>query len=310
MNEKERAMQIFDTLKKTEYSTSVALGFFDGVHLGHQDVIKTAVQSAGENCKSAVLTFKESPSATLGKEKKPMLNTNGEKLKLFESLGVDAVYCIDFEEIRHLSAEDFVKKVLCDTLNAEFVSVGFNYHFGKGGTATADDLTLMCEELSIRSQKRMPVKYNNEAISSTRIRECIANGEIENANTMLGYDFAINVTVKSGNHIGSKISSPTINQPLSNALVIPRFGVYASVVTIGEQSYMGATNIGVHPTVGKTNPVCETHLLDFSGGDLYGEKVATKLLHFIRPEQKFESLDELKKQIEKDKAEILKYLKK
>lgn len=303
-------MQIFDTLKKTEYKTSVALGFFDGVHLGHQGVIKTAVQNASENCKSVVLTFKESPSASLNKGFKPMLNTNEEKFALFESLGVDAVFCIDFEEISNLSAEDFVKVVLCDTLNAEFASVGFNYHFGKGGSATADDLGAMCNDLSIRSQTCLPVTYKGDAVSSTRIRECIINGEIEDANAMLGYNFAVSGEITSGNQIGTKISSPTINQPLSPLLITPKFGVYATRVTIEGHTYIGATNIGVHPTVGKCSPVCETHLLDFSGGDLYSLNATTELVHFIRCEQKFSNLAELMDQIEKDKTQILNLLQK
>ena len=303
-------MQIFDTLKKTEYKTSVALGFFDGVHLGHQDVIKTAINHSDELVKSAVLTFSESPSATLGKAKKPMLNTNEEKFTLFERLGVDLVYCIDFEEIRHLSAEDFIKIVLCDTLNAKFASVGFNYHFGQGGTATAEDLIAMCKKHSIESAMCVPVNYKGEAVSSTRIRECIMNGKIEDANAMLGYDFAISGAITSGNQIGTKISSPTINQPLNPALIKPKFGVYASKVTVAGRTYIGATNIGVHPTVGECTPVCETHLLDFSGGDLYSLDATTRLVHFIRPEQKFSSLLELQSQIEKDKTKILNLLQK
>ena len=300
-------MQIFNTLEKTEYRTSLALGFFDGVHLGHRDVINTAVKNANADCKSAVLTFKESPSATLKKANKSMLNTNEEKFSLFEALGVDVVFCIDFTEIWHLTAEEFIKNVLCDTLHAEFASVGFNYHFGKGGTATSDDLTKMCESLKIKSQMCLPVTYKGDAISSTRIRECIKNGEIEDANAMLGYEFAVSGEIKSGNQIGTKISSPTINQPLNPELITPKFGVYASEVIIGNHSYVGATNIGVHPTVGECTPVCETHLLDFSGGDLYSKNAVTKLLHFIRPEQKFSSLSELQSQIEKDKQRILSY---
>lgn len=303
-------MQIFDTLKKTEYKTSLALGFFDGVHLGHQDVINTAVKNAHRHCKSAVLTFKESPSATLNKTCKPMLSTNEEKFRLFEKLGIDLVFCIDFNEIRNLSAQEFVKNVLCDTLNAEFASVGFNYHFGKGGTATADDLVAMCKKLCIKSQMCVPVTYKGEAVSSTRIRECIQNGEIEDATAMLGYNFAISGAITSGNQIGTKISSPTINQQLNAKLITPKFGVYASKVTVAGQTYIGATNIGVHPTVGKCTPVCETHLLDFAGGDLYSLDATTHLVHFIRPERKFSNLSELQDQIEKDKAEILNYLQK
>ncbi len=302
-------MQIFDTIRKTEYCTSVALGFFDGVHKGHCDIIKNAVSVSSDICKATVLTFKNSPSSFLSSAKKPLLTTNEEKFELFEKLGVECVFCIDFEEICFMSAQDFVKEVLCNTINAKYVTAGFNYHFGKGGTATADDLIAMCESLFISGYKRESVKYKDKAISSTRIRECIMNGNVEDANAMLGYDFSITSEITSGNHIGTTISTPTINQPLKNDIVKPKFGVYASKVVIDDKTYLGATNIGTHPTVGDCSPVCETHLLDYSSGDLYGKKVTTKLLHFVRPEKKFENLDELKLQIEKDKADILTLLK-
>lgn len=298
-------MQIFDTLKQTKYYTSVALGFFDGVHLGHQDVIQTAVNASSDVCKATVLTFKDSPSFVLSGNKKTLLTTNEEKFELFEKLGVEYVFCIDFKEVCTMTAEDFVSEVLYDTLNAKFVIAGFNYHFGRGGNATADDLISMCRRLRMDSCKRMPVEYKGEAISSTRIRECILNGKIEDANAMLSYNFSITSKVTSGNHIGTTLSTPTINQPLQSGIVVPKFGVYASKVTIGDKVYLGATNIGTHPTVGKCTPLCETHLLNFDSGDLYGQKVKTELLHFIRPEKKFESLNELKKQIQKDKNDIL-----
>lgn len=302
-------MQIFDTIKKTEYSTAVALGFFDGVHKGHQDVIKSAVDASSDDCKATVLTFKNSPSSMLSGNVKPLLTTNDEKFEIFEKLGVEYVFCIDFDEIRNMSAQDFVKKILNDILNAKFVIAGFNYHFGKGGTATADDLVTMCQELGIKSQKQMPVEYKSEAISSTRIRQCVASGEIEDANAMLSYNFSVTSNIKSGNHIGTTLSTPTINQPLNCNIVTPKFGVYASKVTVGDKVYLGATNIGTHPTVGECSPLCETHLLDFNSGDLYGKTAKTELLHFIRPEEKFQSIDELKAQIEKDKSDILAYLK-
>lgn len=298
-------MQIFDTLKQTKYYTSVALGFFDGVHLGHQDVINTAVNASSDLCKATVLTFKDSPTFVLSGNKKTLLTTNEEKFELFEKLGVEYVFCIDFKEVCSMTAEDFVREVLYNTLNAKFVIAGFNYHFGRGGNATADDLISMCRRLRMDSCKRMPVEYKGEAISSTRIRECILNGKIEDANAMLSYNFSITSKVTSGNHIGTTLSTPTINQPLQSGIVVPKFGVYASKVTIGDKVYLGATNIGTHPTVGKCTPLCETHLLNFESGDLYGKTVQTELLHFIRPEKKFESLNELKKQIQKDKNDIL-----
>ncbi len=302
-------MQIFNTIEKTEYSTAVALGFFDGVHKGHQEVINLCKRVKSDNEKLAVFTFKDSPLACINGKKKPMLTTNEQKFKLFESMGVDIVYCVDFDAVKNMSAEDFVKSVLKDNLNAKSVVTGFNYHFGKGGRADTSVLKTLCDNHAIKTYRCEPVMYLDKPISSTRIRESIANGKIEEANSMLGYSYSITSAVSHGNHIGTKLLSPTINQALSSDLIIPLFGVYATTVTIDNKTFIGATNIGTHPTVGDCAPVCETHLLDFSGGDLYGEYADTKLMHFIRPENKFENLQALKSQIEEDKKQILKYFK-
>lgn len=303
-------MQIFDSIKKTEYRTSLALGFFDGVHLGHADVIKKAVETSSDTVKSAVLTFSKSPSATLFNEKKELLTTNEEKFRLFEMLGIDVVFCIDFCDIKDMTAQEFVEDILCDKLNASFISTGYNYHFGKGGSAGVQELKNLCERLSITVHSSAPVLYNNEAISSTRIRECIKNGDMKSANEMLGYNYNIKGDVVEGNHIGTKISTPTINLPLDDSCITPRFGVYASKVIVDGHTFFGATNIGTHPTVGGDEVLCETHLLDFSGDDLYSKNVRIEPLLFIRDEKKFGSIDELKVQIEKDKEDILNFFKK
>ena len=302
-------MLLFDTIKKTEYCTSVALGFFDGVHKGHRDVIKKAKAFSSPTCPVAVLTFKNSPALTFTGKEKPLLTTNEQKFELFESLGMDIVFCIDFDDVKDMTAQQFVSEVLYKQLNAKFVTTGFNYHFGKGGTSDADDMLSLCKELGIQANKCDPVMYENAPVSSTRIRECISAGEIESANEMLCYDFAVREQIVGGNHIGRKLDSPTINQHLTGGIVTPKFGVYATKVTVDGNTYIGATNIGTHPTVGGDTPVCETHLLDFESGDLYGKIAHTKLLKFIRPEQKFDSIAELKAQIDKDKQQILNYFK-
>ncbi len=300
-------MQIFDSIRKTEYETSIALGFFDGVHKGHIEVIKQCIKNSNENCKAVVLTFKDSPSVALGLSHKPLLTTNEQKFKMFEALGVDVVFCIDFNYVKDMSAQQFAKEILSEKLNAKFVSTGFNYHFGKGGEATADDMLKLCKELSITAQKCEPVMFLQEPVSSTRIRECIASGDIEKANAMLSYDFTISGEIISGNHIGTKLSTPTINLPLNKAIVAPRFGVYATKAVLDKKTFIGATNIGIHPTIGGTTPVCETHLLDFAGGDLYDKHADIKLVKFIRDEKKFDSTQKLLEQINKDKETILKY---
>ena len=302
-------MQILERLQKTEYKTSIALGFFDGVHKGHMEVIKTAVNNKKDGEKSAVLTFINSPTLDLTGFKKPLLLKNEDKMKLFENYGVDIVYCIDFKDIKNMSESEFVD-ILSDTLNAKSITTGFNYHFGKGGKSGVDELKALCENRGIGCFTCSAVEHKGDVVSSTRIRESILDGNIELANEMLGYNFAIHGTVMKGNHIGTKINTPTINLPISDDLIAPHFGVYASIVQIGDHTYKGATNIGVHPTVGGKEVLCETHLLDFDDADLYGKRVSVELLHFVREEKKFSTLDELKKQIEIDKKYIETYLKK
>ena len=297
-------MRIFDSIRKTEYSTVVALGFFDGVHIGHKQVINTCINNCDENSKSVVFTFKESPHNTLSKTKKPLLTNNEQKFEHIEKLGVDEIFCVDFESVMDLSADEFVRDILSDKLNAKCVVTGFNYRFSKGGKADADELAKLCAKYNIRTIKCEPVVFKGESVSSTRIRQCIANGDIQAANAMLGYDFVIDTHVRSGNHIGTKINSPTINQRLHTDVVVPKLGVYATMVTVKGKTYIGATNIGTHPTVGQCEPVCETHLLSYDGADIYGESVQTKLVCFVRAEQKFDGIDELVAQIEKDTKTI------
>lgn len=302
-------MKISDTIIKTEYDTVVALGFFDGVHLGHRKVIQTCVDNTDNKRKSVVFTFRESPHNAMSDTKKLLLTTNECKARLIESMGVDELMCVDFDSVKEMSSEEFVRDVLLKKLNAKCVVTGFNYRFSKGGVADADELKRLCDKYGITAIKCDPVLYKGESVSSTRIRQCISDGEIDDANNMLGYSFSVDNIVTSGNHIGTKIDSPTINQRIHDDIVVPLFGVYATKVTIDDKSYFGATNIGVHPTVGECKLVCETHLLDFDNSDLYGKRVVTELVHFIRKEKKFDSIDILRQQIEKDVENIREYFK-
>lgn len=293
-------MKIVYDIIPSESESFTALGFFDGVHLGHKDVICTAVENAKAlGMKSCVMTFSRRPKSILTGEADMFLTTETEKIRLIESLGVDLLYIVDFANIMHLSGEEFVKSILIDNLNCKGVVCGFNYHFGKGGKCGSKALAEICSRYNCQSVSRKPILYNNECISSSRIRAALQAGDIVSANKMLGHSFGYNLEVVYGRQLGRTIGIPTINQTFPESFCLPKFGVYAAEVTADGKKYRGVTNIGIKPTVGSDKPVSETWILGYSG-NLYGKSVDVRLLEFIRAERKFSSITELKEQILKD----------
>lgn len=281
-------------------ASAVALGFFDGVHAGHRRVIERCVKDSGK-CASVVLTFRESPAAALKKGKPRLLSQNSEKARLLGELGVDAVIFADFESMMALSAEAFVEEILARQLGARAVFCGYNYRFGRGGAGDTDTLCALCGEHGIAVAVCEPVSIDGEGVSSTRIRDCVESGEIERANRMLGRELSIGGSIGRGNHIGSALGFPTVNIPIPADAVVPRFGVYQSRILIDGRKYRGATNIGVHPTVGENDaPLCETFILGYDGGELYGREAECRLVRFVRPERRFGSVEELKEQVKRD----------
>lgn len=285
----------------------VALGFFDGVHVGHRAVIAAAAEGARQTAAPCVvLTFRESPAKALDRPVPLLLTANDRKKRLMEEAGADAVIFADFSALKELSPDDFVKNILRDRLGAKLVCCGFNYRFGRHGAGDTETLRRLCFAQGIAVRLIPPVVCDGETASSSRIRELIAAGDIARANQMLGCRYAIEGSVGSGNRIGSSMGFPTVNIPLPEGIAAPRFGVYASQIVIGGVRYRGATNIGVHPTVGANEvPLCETFLLDFDGGDLYGKNAVCELTAFIRPEKRFGSVGELTEQVRQDCQTIL-----
>ena len=288
-----------------ENGAYVALGFFDGVHLGHRAVIGGCADNSG-NLPCVVLTFHESPAKSLGKNTPAMLSDNRRKAELMAKIGADEVIFADFAQIKDESPQEFVQGVLRDKLNAKKVYCGFNYRFGKNGRGDTETLRTLCGDLGIEVEVVEPVSVGGEQVSSSVIREFISGGKIERANEMLGYRFAVGGDIGTGNHFGTAMGFPTVNIPLTDGITAPRFGVYASIITVDGTAYRGATNIGVHPTVGANEkPLCETFLLDFPGGDLYGKRAVCELAAFIREEKRFGSAEELTEQVKKDCDTIL-----
>lgn len=290
---------------ETAEKTAVALGYFDGLHLGHVAVIGAAL--AQKELKPAVFTF--NCDTTLPKFRGPEDIISFEnKRELLEKMGVYYLFAPDFAEVCTLTDEDFVKKILIDKLNAGFACCGSNFRFGRNGSGTPERLEKIGRKYGMKVEILPDICLDGQMISSTRIREHIRHGEIKQANRLLGYNLWYRLPVVRGNEIGRTISFPTINQIIPDTNIIPKYGVYKSAVEINGKHYSGVTNIGVKPTVVRhdgTGAVMETHIIGFEG-DLYGQEIAVELLRFIRPEFKFSGLSELKRQIASDKENALK----
>lgn len=299
-NNKVGIMKIIRNLENKEKNpTAVALGFFDGVHLGHRKVISGAAGQSSKGLTPTVFTFSDMPSAKIKKRSPGLLTTNSEKARIMEELGIELLYSVDFDSIRDLSHEEFLEEVIYKTLNAKMIFCGENYRFGKNALGNYSFLMKRGKDYGIETVLVESVILDGQPVSSTRIRNCIENGRIKEANKMLGRYFGVSQTIVAGNKIGRTMGTPTINQQVPPGGVLPRFGVYASAVTVKGKTYCGVTNVGIKPTVGSKTPLYETWIIDFSG-DIYGETADIRLLEFIRPERKFEGLDQLKAEIFKN----------
>lgn len=300
-------MKIIRELIRSARPTSTALGYFDGVHKGHQAVIREAVENGRKNdLIPTVFTLLQSPRTVLRGERSSNIITLDEKLSILESIGVEQVYLIDFETIKKISAEDFVRDILCGCFYAKHVSCGFNYHFGAGAKGSGEMLEEMCAAFGISVLARPRIMYENIPVSSTRIRECIVSGNIRSANVMLGREYGFRLPVIHGRQLGRQWGTPTLNQEFPEGLVQPLFGAYVASVTVDGRKYCGVTNIGMKPTVGSDRVLIETWMPEYRGRELYDEVLDVRLLDFIRGEQKFNNTDELKNEIYQNGAEAKK----
>ena len=291
-------MKIITELKRSSEPTSTALGYFDGLHLGHQAVIGEAVANGQKNSLiPTVFTLLQSPRTVLWGEESKNIITTEEKLSILEKMGVQQVYLIDFNDVKDITADSFVKDILCGCFRARHISCGFNYHFGAGAKGSGEMLEDMCRDYGISVLARPRITYDERPVSSTRIRECIVNGDIRSANEMLGRRYGFRLTVVHGRELGRQWGTPTLNQIFPDGLVKPKFGAYVSVVTVGDNKYCGVTNIGLKPTVGSDKVLIETWMPDDSGRELYDEKTEVRLIYFIREEKRFNDTYELKAEI-------------
>lgn len=291
-------MQKFNDIVPEQFNTAVALGFFDGLHIGHRKVLGQVVEQKQNGLVPLCFTFAQSPKSVLRGTAERALVSEADKLKILDEIGIERTICADFKAVMNMTAEEFVDEILAKKLHARFVACGFNYHFGKNGEGDSEVLKRLCEAHNIETVVVPPEIRDGEVVSSTLIRWLIDKGKVRRANELLGSEFGFCSTIEHGKRLGRQLGTPTINQPLCPELVVPKFGVYASAVTLENGDvYCGVTNIGVKPTVGKFAPLCETWMPDYNGGEIYGETADVRLLQFVREEKKFSNIDMLKNAI-------------
>lgn len=289
---------------KLQDKTYIALGSFDGLHKGHMKLIKEAKKMAKDNKgKSMVLTFKDHPLNTINKEITPkILLDNSSKAKILEENEVDIINFINFDkECMELSPEDFIKNML-HYYNAGGFVVGFNYRFGYKNLGDIELLKKMSQEFNFNLNVVSPVKYLNEVISSSKIRHIlIDDGNVDKAKKMIGRNYFLKGNIVRGKQLGRKLGFPTVNLNYNTKYVLPRGGVYYTLIEYENKLYKGITNVGYNPTVEDKKLNIETHILDFHK-DIYGEDIVIYFSKRIRDEKKFSSLEDLKHQLKKDKS--------
>lgn len=291
-------MQNFFEILPQDCDTAVALGYFDGIHRGHRSVLSLAVREKQRGLSPVCFTFAQSPKSVLSRTKETALMTANDKIKTLEALGIETTYQADFLSIMDMSEDEFVREILIGRLKAKRLFCGFNYHFGKNGSGNSESLKRLCKSYGAEVTVVPPEIQGDTVISSSLIRELIADGEIRQANDMLCSRFGFSSVIEHGKRLGRELGTPTINQPLVKSLVVPKFGVYASAVTLENgKVYCGVSNIGIKPTVGGTAALCETWMPDYRGKEIYGQCADIRLIDFIRPERKFSGIDELKRAI-------------
>lgn len=303
-------MQYFNEIKNLQLNeeTVVTLGKFDGLHEGHRELINQMFALKKEKgYKALVFTFDMQPKSHITGKMIPVITTNFEKRSLFAEIGVDYfLECPFSDEIMKMSPKDFVR-MLAKQLKVKSFVVGEDFHFGYKRMGNSETLKELASEFGFEVFVIEKIKNHGRDISSTYIREELATGNMKSAAKLLGYPYFIESQIVEGNHIGRTMGIPTVNMEISNEKVIPPKGVYVSQVKLEDKVYMGISNIGNKPTIGDDYPTsAETFIFDFNG-DLYGKVVRVSFLYYVRPEKKFDNLDDLKNQIEEDIAFVHNY---
>jgi riboflavin kinase/FMN adenylyltransferase len=301
------SIQDFSTTKKT----ILTLGTFDGVHFGHKKILEKVLQNTEiDKYESLVLTFFPHPRMVLEEKSNiKLLNTISEKIDLLEKIGIQNLVIHPFDEsFSRLTAEEFVSSVLVDQFHIHKIIIGHDHRFGRNRTANIDDLISFGKQYGFEVEQISVQEINEMSVSSTKIRKALSEGNMTLANKYLGYEYFLTGTVFKGQQLGRTIGFPTANLKIKEDYkLIPKNGVYIVKSIINQETIFGMMNIGFNPTVAGENLSIEIHYFNFNS-DLYDEEIAVSILQYIRPEQKFKSVDLLKVQLEKDKNFALAYL--
>lgn len=278
----------------------IGMGLFDGVHLGHRELISQLVSTANKNnTKSVIITFNPSPAEKFITNVK-YITTPQEKNKLISELGVDYLIELNFnEKLINTSAYTYIQTI-CKYFKPKYIFTGFNHTFGKNKEGNSSLLKELQNEYGFKYKEIQPVEFNNKTISSTIIKKLIKTGQIEMANKLLNSEYTISGTVQKGEHIASKIGFPTANIEYPDKKIELPYGVYSTKININNKYYKGIMNYGIKPTITNIHkPVAEAHIIDFDK-NIYNTDISISILKKIRDERNFASVEELKKQIKKD----------
>ena len=292
-----------DEFNSTDY-TILTIGTFDGVHLGHQKVLERLTKEAkNNNLKSTVLTFFPHPRTVLNPNKPlKLINSVNERTNLLSKSKIDNLIIHPFDKsFSELDPEKYVLEILVKKLKAKIILIGYDHKFGKNRTADINDLKMYGEKYGFKVIEIKAEEISNIAISSTKIRKAISEGDISTAKEYLGYDVSLSGKIVHGKSIGRTIGFPTANVEVNEGYkLLPKNGVYLIQSIINKKQVFGMMNIGVKPTLIESSKTIEINFFDFEG-DLYDKNIRVDIKQFIRDEVRFESLELLKSQIQKDK---------
>ncbi|WP_136466931.1 bifunctional riboflavin kinase/FAD synthetase [Flagellimonas onchidii] len=301
-------IQGISQFSKNLFQTAVTIGTFDGVHLGHRKILERLTNNAKKNgLKSTVLTFFPHPRMVLQKDTDiKLLNTLDEKIQILESIGLDYLIIHPFtKDFSRLSATEFVRDILVNSLKTKKIIIGYDHRFGRNRNANIQDLIAFGNTLDFDVEEIPAQEIDEVSVSSTKIRNALLDGDITTANSYLNYPYMLTGTIKRGKGLGKQFGFPTANLHIpEDYKLIPKNGVYVVKSTIDGTEYFGMMNIGFNPTVSGKEKSIEVNFFDFEG-NLYDKKLQVSLLHRIRDEHKFDSIEELQEQLKQDRVQSL-----